>query len=128
MTNKELAKWLRAHYQRGSQINRIAFLADVDATLEALGAEPISLAQINHWLSRNPPADIAGRSFEEFLALTLERKDNPEAPARIYTVSLALSAEEDKILRRTAKRARSTPEVFLGLCLRIGFEDECGIE
>jgi hypothetical protein len=128
MTTTELTTWLTTNYPRGEGINRLAFVADVDATLAALGAEPISLSQLNNWLSRTPPETLAGRAFDQFLALVLERRDNPERAAAIYTINFAVSAQENEVLLKTAKRAKATPQAFLELCTRIGFEDQTGLD
>lgn len=131
MTQSEFKSWLAAHYKRGQeQYNRQLFLAHFGDVANACGATPISEATLNNWLGkgRQPPDYYGGITFDQFLALVLERKDNPTPPAAIYTVQIALDEAELQALIETARRAESTPEQFLAICLRIGFEDECGIE
>lgn len=132
MTRIEFKEWLAANYERGQ---RLLFAAHFNEVAKMLSAPQISegatnklAPAVNNWLSRNPPTHYGGITFERFLALVLERKNNPQPPAKIYSVGIALTEQENKILLKTAKKAMSTPEDFLALCLRIGFEDECGIE
>lgn len=132
MTQSELKSWLTTHYKRGQ---RPLFVAHFNEVAKALSAPPISegaenktAPALNNWLSRNPPANYGGIAFERFLGLVLERKNNPEPPAAIYTVQIALDEAEHQALLKTARAAETTPEQFLATCLRISFEDECGIE
>lgn len=131
MTQSEFKSWLAAHYKRGQeQYNRQLFLAHFGEVARACDATPISEATLNNWLGkgRNPPDYYGGIAFEQFLGLVLDRKNNPAPPAAIYTVQIALSEAENQALIETAQQAESTPADFLRLCLRLGFEDECGIE
>lgn len=131
MTQFEFKLWLATHYKRGQkQFDRLLFLAHFGEVAESCGATPINDSTLNNWLTegRNPPDYYGGLPFEQFLELVLERKNNPTPPAAIYTVQIALSEAENQALIETAQQAESTPEDFLRLCLRIGFEDECGIE
>lgn len=122
ITTQQLLDFIESHYGKGRWLS---FAADLNAVRESKNLEPITNAAISNWLhtaDRNPPAWL-----DEYLPLVEARLANPEA-AIIYRVPIALSEQEHKILLRTAKRARSTPDQFLALCARIGFESECGIE
>lgn len=132
MTKDQFKLWLSTHYERGQ---RPLFAAHFNEVAASLGAPPISegasnklAPAVNNWLSRNPPAQYGGIPFERFLTLVLERKNDPKPPAKIYSVEIALTERENKILLKTAKQALSTPDQFLALCLRIGFEDQTGLD
>lgn len=104
--------WLRHHYPAGSRsINRAAFLANANAVLALLEAEPISRGQINHWLHSGPPAAIAGLPLDKFLALVLECRENP--PAKIYLVAFLVSEQENDALLAAAEAAGITVEQYL---------------
>jgi hypothetical protein len=122
MTQQELIEFIEANYGKGAWL---MFVADINAIRETKNLEPLSVGAVSNWLhktDRNPPSWLA-----EYLPLIKARLANPEA-AIIYQIPLALSREESKILIRTAKQAHSTPEEFLRICARLGFEDQCGIE
>jgi hypothetical protein len=125
VTKEQFKSWLAANYSRGQ---RLAFVADFSAVAEAAGGKPVSLDAVENWLYRNPPAQVGALSFGQALALTLERKAQPAKAAAIYTVHFALDERENKILLKTAKRAKVAPEQFLAICLRIGFEDQTGLD
>ncbi len=132
MTKDQFKDWLSENYGRGQ---RLAFVAHFNEVAKSLSAPPISegaanklAPAVNNWLTRNPPVQYDGIPFERFLTLVLERKNNPKPPAKIYSVEIALTERENKILHKTAKQAMSTPEQFLALCLRIGFENQTGLD
>lgn len=115
MNQSDLKAWVKAHgLTRAELVNQVN-----------LGrAKPLSAAAINKWLddsSRKPPAWL-----DALLPVIEARLASPER-AVIFTVLLALSEDEAKALRRTARRAHQTPEKFLSLCARLGFESECGL-
>jgi hypothetical protein len=122
MTQTKLLDFIETSYGKGRWLS---FAADLNVIRESKGLEPLTNQAVSNWLhtkDRNPPAWL-----DEYLPLIEARLANPEA-AIIYQIPLALSEEENKILIRTAKRAHSTPEEFLRICARIGFEDQCGID
>lgn len=122
MTQTELKKWITNHLGDGQWLKFAALISEVR---ESKGLKPLSNKSIASWLyesDRNPPAYV-----ESYLPIILARLANPE-PTTIYTIHLALTKADVKALKRTAKAACSTPEEFLHLCARIGFEDQCKIE
>jgi hypothetical protein len=122
MTQSQLLSWIESHYGKGRWLS---FAVDLNAVRESKGLKPLSNQAISNWLhtaGRNPPAWL-----DAYLPLIEARLANPEA-AIIYQIPLALTEKENKILIRTAKRAHTSPDDFLRICARIGFENQCGIE
>lgn len=116
MTANELDSWLRQHFSRGKkQINRAMFAA----RFNEVSREQINLSTINNWLSGRAIPDWVGDVLPRIEA-RLSQPDN----SRVFMIPLALSPAEATILERTAKKAQTSPEAFLAICARIGFEDQ----
>ena len=120
MNKEKFEEWLETHFpgHRFMSPRLMAFLG-----IYGQMASPISIKAAQAWLVRN--------HIPEKVVLLL-----PQIAARVaqpitlhqFSVSIALSDDELAALERTSAKAESTPAQFLGLCLRIGFEDQCGIE
>lgn len=120
---KDFKSWLDANYPRG---RRLRFVADYNAVAESLGAKPASGSRLNHWLhDRQPPAQVAGLPFEQFLALVLERRGAP-LPAATYLVHFSVDEATKQALEQIAAGG-TTVEDFLRCVLYAAVEDEVEI-
>lgn len=120
MTTNELDSWLRQHFSRGKkQIDRAAFAA----RFNEVSREQINLSTVNNWLSGRAIPDWVGDVLPRIEA-RLSQPDN----SQVFMIPLALSPVEILMLKRTAKQAQTSPEAFLSLCARIGFEGQFGID
>lgn len=86
-------------------------------------AKPLSIKAAQAWLGR----DHIPEKVVLLLPQIAERVAQP-VTLHQFSVSISLSDDELAALERAAAAAESTPAQFLALCLRIGFEDQCGIE
>jgi hypothetical protein len=125
MTSTELSNWILNNYGRGQ---RLAFVADYNATAEVLGAEPVSADALNHWLyDRKPPAEVRGMNFSAFLELVLQRKQEPSTTARIYNVTLPVDAATAQAIDEIAGESGVSAETFLRTTLYAAVGDEVSI-
>ena len=129
MNASTLSTWLREHgYARGAHsINRAAFLCDANAALESLSAPEIAAHDLNNWLNseRGPVAQIAGRTFDDFLEYVLRQKSEPVA--RVYRVEFHADEATAQALEEIAAGGTGRVEDFLRTTLLAAVEDEIQI-
>lgn len=120
MNRKEFEKWLETHFPGHKHMS-----PRLMAFLEIYGhvAKPIKIKAAQAWLDRD-------RIPEKAVLLLPKIAERVAQPVTLhhFSVSIALNDEELAALQSTAAKACSTPAQFLPICLRIGFESECGIE
>jgi hypothetical protein len=120
MDKDQVKNFLERH-----NLSRVQFAEHLNALREPHGHKPVGEKAIQQWLynaDRSIPAWV-----DAYLPLIEARLANPEKPV-LYQITVVLSKGEEKLLKRTAKRAGVSPEKFLEICARLGFESECRIE
>jgi len=118
MTSSELRKWLEVYYGRGQ---RLAFVADYNAAASAIGDEPITLDGLENWLYRHPPQ---GRRFEQMLDMVLTWREHSKPVAKVYTITLPVSAERQQLIKEIAGDGEHAPEGFLRFLLNSALDNE----
>lgn len=122
MNKTEFNQWLRVHYPRGAnQINRAAFLAAFNATARLYGAATITDAQLNNWLSRQPPTEWAGMPFGDFLAQVA--KIEVMDVAKVYRISVPVDQAQMEALERIGAEGTGVEDLLRCLTLA-AIEDE----
>jgi hypothetical protein len=120
MNKQQFLQWLETHFpaHKFTSPRLMAFL-EIYGQL----AKPLSIKAAQAWLSRN-------KIPEKVVLLLPKIAERVAQPVTLhhFSVSIALNDEELAALQSTAAKACSTPAQFLPICLRIGFESECGIE
>ncbi len=120
MNRKEFEEWLETHFP-GYRFMSPRLMAFLDIYGQV--ADPISIKAAQAWLDRDKIPEKA-----KLLLPEIARRAAQPVTLHQFSVSIALNDEELAALESTAAKAESTPAQFLPICLRIGFESECGIE
>lgn len=115
MTSTELKKWIAEHYGRGG---RRDFIRDYNKIAVAIGEPEIKWRALRNWMDeqglyRRPPRKLGALDFEDVLRLILERKQNPDAVARVYTLTLPVDARQEKAIEKRAWNSGCTPDEWL---------------
>lgn len=112
MKSPQFRKWLYKTY--GKKQPREQFVADFNAIAQAVGEPPITWAAVNHWMHDRPlPEKVGALTFERVLELIEERRANPKAATRIYTVTLPVDSDTERAIEKRAFINGVEPEELL---------------
>ena len=120
MNKEKFEEWLETHFpgHRFMSPRLMAFLG-----IYGQMASPISIKAAQAWLVRN-------HIPEKVVLLLPQIAARVAQPITLHQTFVIWGIHHGTFLalERTAAQAQSTPAQLLALCLRIGFEDQCGIE
>jgi hypothetical protein len=122
MTSSQFRKWIYKHYHRKQSVQ---FLRDFNATCQVIGAPRISWKAMSKWMydsTREPPARWGSVEFEELLRLILERRRDPGATTRLYTINLPVTEQQERTIEQRAWHSGCAPEEWLKMMLEAAID------